>query len=387
MRPDTRVPGFHRLPPGERRSAVFGGTAPEVDALLSSGGWCETDADRWVEDVVGALALPFSVAPNFVINGEPRWVPMVTEEPSVVAAAAHGAKLAAACGGFTCEAGEAVATAQLQLVTGNPAAAWAVIEAHADALVAGLLPLDPVLAAHGGGPFLLERGAVFEDELIVHLHLRTVDAMGANAANTHAEALAPRLEALTGGTVVGRILTNACPRRLTRATAELPVAALAHGGLSGEAVADRMLRLARWAERDPLRAVTHDKGILNGVLAVALATANDTRAVAMAAAAHACGPAGLRPLTVWSRSGDGLRLRCELALPLPLGTVGGLTAAHPLVRRVLAALDLTSAARLCETAAACGLANHLAALRALAGEGIQAGHMALHARKGECAGP
>jgi len=386
MSTNTRIPGFHRLTPGARRATVFG-EDPTLEALFASGGWSEAAADRWVEDVVGALALPFSIAPNFVINGEPRWVPMVTEEPSVVAGAAHGAKLAAACGGFTCEAGEAVATAQLQLVTGDPASAWAAIEARADELVAELLPLDPVLAAHGGGPFQIERGALFEDELIVHLHVRTADAMGANAANTHAEALAPRLEALTGGTVVGRILTNASPRRLTRASAELPVAALAHGGLPGEAVADRMLRLARWAGRDPLRAVTHDKGILNGVLAVALATANDTRAVAMAVAAHACGPAGLRPLTAWSRSADGLRLRCELALPLPLGTVGGLTAAHPVVRHVLTALDLTSAARLCEVAAACGLANHLAALRALAGEGIQAGHMTLHARKGEAAGP
>lgn len=380
MRPDTRRPGFHRLTQRERRAAVFG-EEPGIEALFPTGGWDPEAADRWVEDVLGPLALPFSVAPNFVINGEPRWVPMCTEEPSVVAAAAHGALLASACGGFRCEAGEAVATAQLQLVTGDPAAAWAIIEAHADRLVKELAPLDPVLAAHGGGPFQIERGAVFEDELIIHLQVRTADAMGANAANTHAEALAPRLEALTGGTVIGRILTNAYPRRLTRATAELPVDALTHGGLPGEAIAERMLRLARWAGRDPLRAVTHDKGILNGVLAVTLATANDTRAVAMAAAAHACGPEGLRPLSAWSRTGDGLRLRCELALPLPLGTVGGLTVAHPLVRRVLEALDLTSAARLCETAAACGLANHLAALRALAGEGIQAGHMALHARK------
>lgn len=380
MRPDTRRPGFHRLTPSERRAAVFG-RDPGLDALFSTGGWDTDAADRWVENVLGPLALPFSIAPNFVINQEPRWVPLCTEEPSVVAAAAHGARLAAACGGFSCEAGEAVATAQVQLVVADPAAAWATIEARADELLAELAPLDPALVSHGGGPERLERGAVFEDELIVHLHVRTADAMGANAANTFAEALAPRLETLTGGAIIGRILTNAYPQRLTRAAAELPVDALAHGGLSGEAVADRMLRLARWAERDPLRAVTHDKGILNGILAVTLATANDTRAVAMAAAAHACGPGGLRPLTTWSRDADGGRLRCELALPLPLGTVGGLTVAHPLVRRVLEALDLTSAARLCETAAACGLANHVAALRALAGEGIQAGHMALHARK------
>ncbi|MBU1412491.1 3-hydroxy-3-methylglutaryl-CoA reductase, partial [Myxococcota bacterium] len=291
------------------------------------------------------------------------------------------AKLAAGRGGFFAEAGDAVATAQLQLQVTDPVTSWRVIEARSAELLALLAPLDPALIAHGGGPLELERGAVFEDELIVHLHIATADAMGANVANTFAEALAPHLEGLTGGAVIGRILTNAFPRRLTRVRADFDVASLAHGDFSGAQMADRILRLARWAERDPLRAVTHNKGILNGLLAVTAATANDTRAVAMAAAAHACGPDGLRSLSRWTRSGDGLTLSSELSLPLPLGTVGGLTVAHPLVRHVLEAIGLTSAARLCETTAACGLANHLAALRALAGEGIQAGHMALHRRK------
>jgi len=381
MTHDTRTPGFHRLTQQQRRGVVFGAQAGTPDELFATGGWDPDASDRWVEDVLGPMALPFSVAPNFIINGTPQWVPMVTEEPSVVAAAAHGAKLAALRGGFLAEAGEAIATAQLQLVVPDPDTAWKTIEARTAELLSLLAPLDPALVAHGGGPFELERGAVFEDELIVLLHLRTADAMGANAANTFAEAAAPWLQQVTGGAVIGRILTNAYPRRLTRVRAEFPVEALAHGGFTGEQTADRMLRLAAWAGRDPLRAVTHNKGILNGVLAVTQATANDTRAVAMAAAAHACCPGGLRALSRWSRSDEGRCLSCELALPLPLGTVGGLTVSHPLVRHVLSSLGLTSSARLCETAAACGLANHVAALRALATEGIQAGHMALHQRK------
>jgi hydroxymethylglutaryl-CoA reductase len=382
MPTDSRIPGFHRLTPPQRRDLVFGeGADAGLGDLFATGGWDPDASDRWSEDVLGPMALPFSVAPNFVINGTPQWVPMVTEEPSVVAAAAHGAKLAAEHGGFLADAGDAIATAQLQLQVADPGAAWTLIEARATELIAHLAPLDPALVAHGGGPLQLERGTVFEDELIVHLHLRTADAMGANIANTFAEALAPHLERLTGGEVIGRILTNAFPRRLTRVRADFSVETLAHGGFTGAQIADRMLRLVRWAGRDPLRAVTHDKGILNGVLAVTQATANDTRAVAMAAAAHACGPGGLRPLSRFFLSEDGTILTGELAMPLPLGTVGGLTVAHPLVRRMLLVLGLTRADRLCETAAACGLANHVAALRALAGEGIQAGHMALHRRK------
>ncbi len=382
MTHDTRIPGFHRLSPEQRRETVFGADLT-VDDLFRTGGWDPATSVRWVEDVLGPMALPFSVAPNFVINGTPQWVPMVTEEPSVVAAAAHGAKLAAGRGGFFAQAGDAIATAQLQLQVTDPVTSWRVIEAHSAELLSLLAPLDPALIAHGGGPLELERGAVFEDELIVHLHIATADAMGANVANTFAEALAPHLEGLTGGAVIGRILTNAFPRRLTRVRADFDVADLSQGGFSGDRMADRILRLARWAGHDPLRAVTHNKGILNGLLAVTAATANDTRAVAMAAAAHACGPDGLRSLSRWTRSADGLTLTGELALPLPLGTVGGLTVAHPLVRLALVSMGLTSSARLCETAAACGLANHFAALRALAGEGIQAGHMALHRRKAE----
>lgn len=375
----TSISGFHRLSMEQRRILALGEDAAG-HPLLESGGW-DAAADAWIENVIGPLALPLAVAPHFVVNGKPCFVPMATEEPSVVAAAAHAAKLAAELGGFTAEAGEPLATAQVQIVTNEPERAWQRVEERMEDLRRLLSGTDPALEAAGGGLHSVERGARFEDEIIVLLHIRTADAMGANVANTFAEKAGGWLESVTGGEVVGRILTNAYPRRLTRVRASFPVRPA--GGFSVPEAARRILRLARWAQRDPLRTATHVKGILNGILAVAQATCNDTRAVAMAAAA-AMQSSPLAPsLTRWEASSDGAVLTGELALPLPLGTVGGLTRAHPLVRLLLERLELASASRLCEAAAACGLANHFAALRALATEGIQAGHMRLHRRKEE----
>ncbi len=373
------VSGFFRLSMEQRRHLVFG-DEPTARDTLDSGGWDPALSETWIENIVGPMALPLAMAPHFCINGEKRWVPMVTEEPSVVAAAANGARLAARNGGFTVEAGPAVATAQVQLVT-DPTAAWEQIQKHREELLEHLAGLDPELASRGGGPFELEKGNCAEDELVLLIHIHTVDAMGANIANTLAEAAGTFLETLTGGEVIGRIVTNAYPKRLTRATAGFAVADLARAGRTGADVARRMLRLADWAQRDLLRAATHNKGILNGILAVCQATANDTRAVAAGAFSHACGPSGMRPLSSWRLLGDGSRLEGTLELPLPLGSVGGLTVKHPLVRQLLSACRIHTAARLCETTAACGLANHFAALWALASEGIQTGHMALHHRK------
>lgn len=371
--------GFHRLSMKQRRAPL--GEDAVQSPLLENGGWEPAAADTWIENVIGPLALPLALAPHFIINGKPGFIPMATEEPSVVAAAAHAAKLAAIRGGFEVISSLPLTTAQIQLVTQHPEQAWAQLEKRMDELRQILSGLDPRLEEAGGGLHEVKRGAVFEDELIILLHIHTADAMGANIANTFAETAGRWIENATGGTVVGRILTNAYPGRITRARAAFPVESLAAGGFSGPETAQRILRLARWAQRDPLRTVTHVKGILNGVMAVALATCNDTRAVAMAAAAAMQSSPHAPALSRWELSDDGTVLAGELAMPLPLGTVGGLTRAHPLVRLLLERLDLTSAPRLCEAAAACGLANHFAALRALATEGIQAGHMRLHRRK------
>ncbi len=385
--PGCRLRGLHALAPAARREAVAtarGLSLAEL-AALADGGLSLEAADRLVENVLGRYGLPFAVAPNFLVNGRARIVPLVIEEPSVVAAAANAARMALAGGGFHVEVDPAEMICQVQLHHPAPEEAAARIRAAEPELLGVAAAQDPALARVGGGPLGLELRcfgpeAPGEDGfVVVHLRVDVRDAMGANAVNTMGEALLPRLLALCGGRPGLRILTNLADRRLVRGRVRVPPAALALGGLAGEAVRDAIVSASRFAERDPYRAATHNKGIMNGVDALLVATGNDWRAVEAGAHAYAATrPGGYGPLCTW-RAEDGW-LVGRLEMPMAVGVVGGASRVHPGARLALALLGITRAAELAGVAGAVGLASNLAALRALSTEGIQRGHMRLHGR-------
>jgi hydroxymethylglutaryl-CoA reductase len=383
--------GLRDLSPAERlRRLSPGAGLDEADReALATGGLELEVADRMIENVVGLLALPVGVGLHLRVNGRERLVPMAIEEPSVVAGLSNAAKMLAAGGGVTVEATAALMIAQIQLVDvpDLDAAERAVREAHA-AVAHSCREADPTLAALGGGVRdvvvrrLLPHGP--EDPLgpmlVVHLVVDVLDAMGANAVNTMAECVAPELERLTGGRARLRILSNLADRRTVTAAGSVPFAALAREGFAGDDVARGIVEASVFAERDPYRAATHNKGIMNGIDAVLLATGQDWRAVEAGAHAYAARDGRYGPLSRW-RLGDDATLRGRLTLPLAVGIVGGAVKAHRGVRAALKLAGVERARELAELAAAAGLAQNLAALRALAAEGIQRGHMRLHARK------
>jgi hydroxymethylglutaryl-CoA reductase len=337
-----------------------------------------------IENVIGRFSLPVGVATNFIVNGREVLVPMVVEEPSIVAGASFMAKLARPAGGFTAEADPPVMIGQVQLLeVGAPGRTAALIRDHRAELLDQLSGVDPVLERLGGGPRDLEvrhLETAVGDMLVVHLTFDVRDAMGANAVNTACERLAPLLEELTSARAGLRILSNLADRRLVRASCTIPAENLAFNDYVGEEVRDRIIEAWAFAEADPYRAATHNKGIMNGIDAVVLATANDWRAVEAGAHAYAAREGRYRSLTRWSAAEDG-SLRGELELPLAVGTVGGATRVHPGAQAALSLLKVSTAGELAEVMGAVGLAQNLAALRALATEGIQRGHMALHARQ------
>ena len=390
----SRLPGWQHLDRRARGAvlAAWLGVEPgELEPILASGGLDLVAAEALVEGVCGRYALPFAVAPNFRINDEDVLIPMVVEEPSVVAAAANAARMVRAGGGFRVELDPPVMICQVQLFTEDPALARERILAHRDELLAAVQSADPVLVAHGGGAVDLEVRTIDdplagERFLVVHLLVDVRDAMGANAVNTMGEALAPRLEALTGGRRGLRILSNLADRRLARARFECPVETLALGGFSGEVILEGILAAARFAELDPYRAATHNKGIMNGVDAVVMATGNDWRAVEAGAHAYAAREGRYRPLSEFSRGQKG-QLLGALEMPMALGIVGGTTRIHRGAGLALALLGARHVDVLAMAAAAAGLATNLAALRALGSEGIQRGHMRLHARSRHLAEP
>jgi hydroxymethylglutaryl-CoA reductase len=359
------------------------GSLDVLDASLS----LET-ADKMVENVIGIHGIPIGIATNFVIDGRDVLVPMAIEEPSVVAAASNGALRARAGGGFFTDVDESLTVAQVELrhvpdfrvATVAIAAERREIMAIADASVPELVQLG------GGARDLAARLLDDGETLVVHLAVNCLDAMGANAVNTMAEAIAPRLEEVSGGIVGLRILTNLADRRLARARCAIPVSSLKRRSASGEAVRDGVVAAYHFAAHDPYRAATHNKGIMNGIDAVTIATGNDWRAVEAGAHAFAARNGTYGPLTRWSVDDEG-RLCGEIELPLALGTVGGAARVHPaahLARRILGVERSRDLARI---VAAVGLAQNLSALSALACEGIQEGHMALHARSlALCAG-
>lgn len=379
MTPVALPPGFRRLPLAARQAALAAAVGGELPAALCGDAETNALADLLVENAVGAFPLPLGLATGFRVDGEELIVPLATEEASVVAAASYAARLLGGAdgAGIRTAADPPIATVQLFLEQTRPDAEAAVAAAEAEiaALVDGAVA---TLAARGGGFRGLSaarRGAALK----VEIDLDVRDAMGANKVNTAGEAARPLLERLTGGRLLMAIVTNASRRALVRAAAQTPCARLARAGYSGAEVAQRMVRAAAVAAADHDRAVTHNKGVLNGIAALAQATGNDTRAVEAAAHGWAASGGGYAPLTRYHVAGGALH--CRLECPLPLGTVGGAVGLHPVSRLALRILGNPDSRRLAAIGAAVGLAQNFAALRALVTEGIQHGHMRLHAER------
>lgn len=402
----SRIPGFYKLSLEDRRRAISERAELALDellAVLDSGGLSAATADKVVENVLGTYGLPFGVALNVRINGVDRLVPMVVEEPSVIAAASNAARMIRDGGGFNAEMAEALMIAQVELLeVPDTEAATSAIEEARDAILERATRAVPGLVQHGGGPRDLEIRVLADDHMVVHVLVDCQNAMGANLANSVAEAVGPELASLSGGRPGLRILSNLCDRRKVSVRCRVPAASLApaatrassepapsqtapsgtrpvYGRAPGDLdVIDAIVAASRFAERDPYRAATHNKGIMNGVDSVVLATGNDYRAVEAGAHAYAARTGRYQPLATWRRDGDDLT--GELEMPLALGIVGGTLRVHPTARLALRLARVETADELALIAGSIGLASNLAALRALATEGIQRGHMSLHAR-------
>ncbi len=386
MRVSSRLPGFYQLSVEARLARVADSvplTVEETESLLS-GGLTPESASALVENVVGLYGLPFAVAPNFTVNGRDVLVPMVIEEPSVVAAASLAARLVREGGGFTADTDPPLMVGQVHVLDiPDLGQAEAALHDHADELLIDADQHIPSIVRRGGGARSLETRRVTTrvgPALVVHLVLDVRDAMGANAVNTVAEALAPRIADLTGGRVALRILSNLADRRLARAACRVPHAAFGSQDTDGRLIVRAIVEAQALAEVDAYRAVTHNKGVMNGIDAVVMATGNDWRAVEAAAHAWAARDGGYAPLTRWDQADNG-DLSGSIELPLALGIVGGTTRAHPVAAIALKILGVATASELSQIAACVGLAQNLGALRALATEGIQQGHMTLHARQ------
>jgi len=377
----SRIPGFYKLSPEERLKIVaeFADlTAEEVETLKKFGGLDEATANRMIENVVGAFQLPIGIAVNFLINGKDYLIPMVIEEPSVVAAASNAAKMAREGGGVFAQTTGSLMIGQIQILgVKDPYAARLEILRNKDEILEIANEKDPVLVKLGGGAKDLE-ARVIESKvgpmIIVHLIVDVKDAMGANAVNTMAEAVAPRIASIAGGRFRLRIISNLADKRLVRAWTRIPPEAV-----GGKEVAEGIVEAWAFADADPYRAATHNKGIMNGVDAVVIATGNDWKAVEAGAHAYAARTGKYKPLSTWELDEKGY-LVGSLEMPLAVGIVGGATKTNPLARISLKILGVKSAQELAEVIGAVGLIQNLAALRALAAEGIQAGHMSLHAK-------
>ncbi len=376
----SRLPGFYKLSVEERLRIVkeFAELTEEELGLLKQGGLTVSLADKMIENVIGVFSLPLAVAVNFLINGKDYLIPMAIEEPSVVAAASHAAKLMREGGGIKASSTPPVMIGQVQLIkVPNLTEAEEQIISHKEEILAIANSQSKTLVKLGGGAIDLQvreistpRGAMLLAELLVDCR----DAMGANIVNTMCEAIAPTLERLSKGRALLRILSNLADRRLARAEAVIP-----KKELGGEEVVEGIVDAYALAASDPYRAATHNKGVMNGVIAVALATGQDTRAIEAGAHAYAARSGRYQPLSKWEITENG-DLKGSLELPLAVGIVGGATRAHPLARLSLKILGVETANELAEVMCSVGLAQNLAALRALVTEGIQRGHMKLHAR-------
>ena len=357
----------------------------DLQSYSPEGGLQPDTADAMVENAIGVYGLPIGIAQNFVVNGQSVLVPMVVEEPSVIAGASFMAKLAQASGGFKASMTSQEMIGQLQVLDlPEPNATLTLLQKHKAELLALVNQNAPRLVQRGGGARDIQARIIEESAigsfLVVHLILDVRDAMGANAINTALEQLAEPITKLIGGRVHLKILSNLADRRLATAEATFAPEVLAFGDFSGESVRDGILEAWAFAAADPYRAATHNKGIMNGVDAVVLATGNDWRAIEAGAHAYAARNGRYTSLSEWRKDENG-HLHGKLTLPMAIGTVGGATRVHPTAQANLKLMGVQSAEELGEIIASVGLAQNLAAMRALATEGIQRGHMSLHARQ------
>jgi hydroxymethylglutaryl-CoA reductase len=399
----SRIAGFHNLTLDERLKSLADAANQTPESLIPFSNGLSTDiASHMIENFVGIYGLPMGIGLNFTVNGRDVLVPMVIEEPSVIAGASFMAKLARANGGFIAESTEPLMIGQLQVLQiDNLHEAQQKILSHKEELIKFVDETESSLKKRGGGARDIE-ARIIEDSpigsfLVVHLIVDVRDAMGANAVNTACERLAPRIEAITGGKVHLRILSNLTDRRLARATCTIPVKELAFTvgtGLApvqgegkprpneytGEGVRDGIIAAYAFAAADPYRAATHNKGIMNGVDSVVIATGNDWRAIEAGAHAYAARSGKYTSLSTWSKDNEG-NLVGELEMPMAVGIVGGATKVHPAAQAAIKLMGVKTASELAEIIVSVGLAQNMAALRALATEGIQRGHMSLHARQ------
>ncbi len=388
VRPDSRISGFYKKSLEERMQTLLerGVITREDAALLTQrkGGLPLETADKMVENLVGILDLPLGLGLNFMVNGKDYVVPMAIEEPSVVAAVSHIAKLTRSSGGFESFYEANVMIGQIQVVgLDDLEAAKKSVLAHKQELIDMANAFEPNMVARGGGARdievrLLDQGK-YQKMLVVHLLIDCCDAMGANLINTMAEGIAPKIEELTGGQVFLRILSNLADRRLVKSRCKIPFEDLAWKNFSGREVAEGIQLASQFAELDPYRATTHNKGIMNGISAVCIATGNDWRALEAGAHAYCCRDGQYRPMATWWIEDDAY-LVGELCVPMQIGVVGGPIKLHPTVQLVHRILGIKTAAELAEVMGAVGLAQNMAAVKALATTGIQRGHMSLHAR-------
>ncbi|GMU09219.1 MULTISPECIES: hydroxymethylglutaryl-CoA reductase, degradative [Corallococcus] len=385
----SRLAGFHKLPLEERLARIgqmFRLTEAELDQLRGESGLDLSTANQMIENAVGTFSLPLGLGLNLNVNGRDYLVPMAVEEPSVVAAVSFASKIVREAGGFVAEADESMMIGQVQVSNyGDAGIARERILDAKEQILALANSFHPAMVARGGGAKDVEvrllpapEGPRGEPLLIVHLLIDAQEAMGANLINTMAEGVAPLIEQVTGGRVYLRILSNLADKRLARATCRIPLPLLADFGLPGEEIAEGIAQASRFAEADPYRAATHNKGVMNGIDAVAIATGQDWRSIEAGAHAFACRGGQYRPLSTWYLEEGHLVGRIEL--PLALGMVGGPIKIHPGAQVALKLMRATSVRELSMVFAAVGLAQNFAALRALGSVGIQKGHMAMHAR-------
>jgi len=381
MTKSSVISGFYKLSPKERLAIIkdFAGLTDEEVRFLENTGSLPMDvADHMVENVIGVIPEPLGIGVNFQINGKDYLIPMATEEPSVIAAASYAAKMVRDGGGFHTSSTAPIMIGQIQVVSVAHAgyARTQVLDSK-DEILKKANEQDPVLNSFGGGAKDLDARVIetsLGEMLIVHLYVDCRDAMGANAVNTMAEAVSPMIERITGGHVYLRIISNLAVKRMAKAWCTVP-----KESLGGEAVVDGVVFASAFAAADPYRAATHNKGAMNGIIAVVLATGNDHRAIEAGGHAYAAFNGAYTTFSKWTKNKNG-DLEGEIELPMAVGLIGGAVKTHPIARIAMKILGVKSANEFAEVLAAVGLAQNLAALRALSSEGIQRGHMSLHAR-------
>lgn len=384
---NSNIPKFYKRTVQERQELIQELSELSSDQLqsLNDSGLNLIDANHMIENVIGRYSLPFAVATNFTINSIDRLIPMVVEEPSIVAACSFAGKLFRESGGFKAYSDEPIMIGQVQIVeVENVEDVKNILYAHRDDILRKANEVGGSIVKRGGGAIDIEvrifPNTSIGNMVVLHLLYDTCDAMGANAVNTAVEYIAPYIEEITEARVNLRILSNLTDKRKAYAEGTVLKECLVKDGFSGEDVVDAIVEAGVFAEVDPYRATTHNKGIMNGIDAVLVATGNDWRAVEAGAHAFAARNGSYSSLTKWTKDEDG-NLHGRIELPLAVGVVGGATRVHKNAQTALQILGVTSAKELAETAVTVGLAQNFAAIRALATDGIQHGHMRMHARQ------